>query len=417
MELNKKTFAIYTLGCKVNQYDSRYLGELLAKQGCERTEADADVVIVNTCAVTHNAIAKDKRMINKAKKENPGAKVVLMGCWPRAYEKDIRGLDVDLVWGVGKLRDLLAYIGGLLGWEIEMDEDIECVSQEDRARYFLKVQDGCDHFCSYCIIPYTRGDIRSRCQKEILQEARGAARAGFQEVILSGIHLGVYGVDTGTDLTELLVNMTEIQEIKRIRLSSIEAGEVNEKLKELIAENKKICKHLHLPLQSGSDRILKSMNRPYTAKEFADKVKSIRQRTPEIAISTDIITGFPGEEEGDFYRTYRLVEELEFSRLHVFPFSAHEGTPAAKMEGRVRPEIAKQRSAELIRLGEGLEKAFKEKFRGRELEVVVENANGELRRGRSEYYFDMDFSPSQITSYYENSEGELTGKMVRVSFT
>jgi threonylcarbamoyladenosine tRNA methylthiotransferase MtaB len=418
MENNKKAFKIYTLGCKVNQYDSRYLGELLIKQGYERTKKGAEVVIINTCAVTRNAIAKDKRIISKAKKENPGAKVILMGCWPQAYEEEVRKIDdVDLIWGVGRIGDLITYIQGLLGYQPQADpEPIEYISQEDRSRYFLKIQDGCEHFCSYCIIPYTRGGITSRKQKHILQEAMGASHAGFKEIVVSGIHLGMYGKDTNTNIVELLNNVKSIPELGRVRLSSIEMNEVSDDLIDLIAGSRKICKHLHIPLQSGSDNILKAMNRPYVRDDFEKKIERIRGRIPDIAISTDVITGFPGEEEDDFKTTYDLVEKLRFSRLHVFPFSAHPGTPAANMDQQVAPEIAKQRSDKLIKLGEGLEEDFKRQFRGRELEVVVESVKGELMRGRTEYYFELDFSSSQITSYYDNEQIGLRGGIVKTVF-
>lgn len=417
MANNKKTFKIYTLGCKVNQYDSRYLGELLVKQGYERVRDGAEVVIVNTCAVTQNAIAKDKRMINKAKKENPGAKVILMGCWPQAYKEQVRKLEVDFVWGVGKLSDLSAYIQGLLGYQpMDKEKHIEYVSQEDRSRYFLKVQDGCEHFCSYCIVPYTRGEIRSRKQEDILREIKGASHAGFQEIILSGIHLGMYGKDTNSDIMELLNNIVRMSEVGRIRLSSIEVNEVNEELVNFMARNKKMCKHLHIPLQSGSNKILKAMNRLYTREVFEDKIRRIRENIPDIAISTDMIVGFPGESESDFQETYNFVKELKLSRLHVFSFSAHSGTPAAKMDDQIDSGVAKQRSAKLIELGQKLEKDFKKQFQGRKLNVVVESIEKGLMRGRTEYYFEIEFTPSQITSYYGNEPVKLRGGVVKVFF-
>jgi threonylcarbamoyladenosine tRNA methylthiotransferase MtaB len=408
-----KTFKIYTLGCKVNQYDSRYLAELLSKQGCEHVDKKADLVIINTCAVTKSAIAKDKRMANKARKENPSAKVILMGCWPQAYNDQVQKMEVDLVWGVGRLNDLLTYIQGLFGHQASgKDKHIEYISQEDRSRYFLKVQDGCEHFCSYCIIPYTRGEIKSREEKEILKEVEGASRAGFREIIISGIHLGMYGKDTGTDLTELLKKMIKISEAGRIRLSSIEVNEVSEELIELMAKTKKICNHLHIPLQSGSDNILKAMNRPYKIKAFKEKIKQIKAKIPDMAISTDIITGFPGEEENDFKQTYELVKKIKFSRLHVFPFSAHKDTPAAKMDNRVNSKIAKQRSAELIELGKKLEEDFKKRFYGQELDVVVESIKGDMIQGKSEYYFEVSFSSSQVISYYNNDESKVSEKEI-----
>jgi threonylcarbamoyladenosine tRNA methylthiotransferase MtaB len=417
MKEHKKTFKIYTLGCKVNQYDSRYLGELLIKQGSEHVVEKADLAIINTCAVTKSAIAKGKRMVNKAKKENPGAKVILMGCWPQAYNDQVQKMEVDLVWGVGKLDDLLAYIQGLLGYQSAgKDKRVEYISQEDRSRYFLKVQDGCEQFCSYCIIPYTRGKIKSRGEKEILKEVKGASRAGFEEIIVSGIHLGMYGKDIGADITELLKKMIEIPEAGRIRLSSIEVNEVSDELIKLISSTKKICNHLHIPLQSGSDNTLKAMNRPYKSGDFDKKVKQIREKMPDIAISTDVITGFPGEGEEDFKQTYNFIEKTEFSRLHVFPFSAHKNTPATKMDNQVDSKTAKQRSAHLIELGTKLEQDFKKQFYGQKLDVVVENAKEDMIQGKTEYYFDIEFPFSQVTSYYNNDKEELKGKTIKAIF-
>lgn len=414
-----KTFKIYTLGCKVNQYDSRYLRTLLTDQGHDHVKSGADLVIVNTCAVTQKAISKDKRKINKARKENPGAKVVLMGCWPQAYKSQVQQLDVDMIWGVGKLNDLLSYIQGFLGaTPTGSFHRVSSIISEERSRYFLKVQDGCDHFCSYCIIPYTRGRVSSQREEKLLEEVGGVVHAGFEEIVVSGIHLGMYGKDTGTNLTELLKKMIKVPGVKRIRLSSLEINEVNDELLGLIANSGEICKHLHIPLQSGSDRVLQSMNRPYTGKEFQEKLEQIKARIPDIAISGDVIVGFPGETEEDFSKSYELVADAGFSRLHVFPYSAHPGTPAAKMSEQVSAETAKQRSLKLQELGEKLEKRFKDSFRGSELDVVVGNVTPEKIRGTTQYYFDVDLSTSDIVSYCDHKNVEdpqrLIGKIIKV---
>jgi threonylcarbamoyladenosine tRNA methylthiotransferase MtaB len=420
MGAKTKTFKIYTLGCKVNQYDSRYLRTLLTRQGYEYVPSGADLVIVNTCAVTRKAIGKDKRMINRAKKENPDARIILMGCWPQVYESQVQQLDVDVVWGVGRLNDLMIYIEGLLGGGSRKESTrVTSIVSEERARYFLKIQDGCDHFCSYCVIPYARGRARSREENELLKEAEGVGRAGFEELVISGIHLGMYGKDTGTDIVELLKKMVKIAGIKRVRLSSIEINEISEELLEFMTSSEKICNHLHIPLQSGSDRILAAMNRPYTGQEFEERVRRIRIAIPDIAISGDVMVGFPGETEQDFKYTHDIVNKLKFSRLHVFPFSAHPETPASKMSDQVPAETAKQRSSQLLRSAEGLEREFKESFRGKELDVVVGNVASDRMRGTTEYYFDIDFSLRDIVSYHSKDIDDpqrIVGKVVRVKY-
>ena len=415
----QKTFKIYTLGCKVNQYDSRYLGRLLNEQGYENTTQDAEVVIVNTCAVTQEAIAKDKKKIKKAKKENPRAKVILIGCWPQVYSASPENIGVDLVWGVGRLEDLVIYILSLFG-EDQKVKKVEKMVQEERARYFLKIQDGCEQFCSYCIIPYTRGKLYSRPEQEVIEEAQSAIRAGFRELVLCGIHLGLYGKNEDSDLGRLLRRMVKIPEIGRIRLSSLEANEVTEGVLELMKHSSKICRHLHLPLQSGSDRILRVMNRPYTASDYEEKVKRIKSILPDISISTDVMVGFPGEEEEDFRASYEMAERLGFSRVHVFPFSAHEKTPAGQMRQELPGRVIRSRAKELRELGEKLENGFVNSFRGKELEVVVEGVSSSRFWGRSQYYFQVPFTEKDIVSYREqeatSAPEELVGRILSVQF-
>ncbi|MFW5888724.1 MAG: tRNA (N(6)-L-threonylcarbamoyladenosine(37)-C(2))-methylthiotransferase MtaB [Patescibacteria group bacterium] len=413
MRKNEKTFKIYTLGCKVNQYDSRYLSELLTKQGFSRVGENAELTIINTCSVTASAISKDKRMISKARKENPKSKIIIMGCWPRAYRKEVDKAGADLVWGVGKLKDLVAYIHGLLGYKMKkINEPFDYIPQENRSRYFLKIQDGCEQYCSYCIIPHTRGNIKSRKEGEILKEAEGATQAGFKEIVLSGIHLGMYGKDTNTNIAELLKKMINIPDLGRIRLSSIEINEVSDNLVALLKASPKICDHLHIPLQSGSDKILKLMKRPYTSQYFEKKINEIKKELPNISVSTDVIAGFPGEGEKEFEETYNMVKRLKFSRLHVFPFSAHKKTSAYKLSGRVPGADIKRRVAGLIELGEKMEIEFMEKFKGRELDVLVENIEKGKMRGRSEYYFCFELPLDRIIFCDQGEKIDDPSKMI-----
>ncbi|MDD5072080.1 MAG: tRNA (N(6)-L-threonylcarbamoyladenosine(37)-C(2))-methylthiotransferase MtaB [Patescibacteria group bacterium] len=404
-------FKIYTLGCKVNQYDSNRLAAGLEAAGFILVGDKADFAIVNTCAVTQSAISKGKRMINKARKENPEAKIILVGCWPRVYKGEIDGLGVDFIWR--KRMDDLAK--KMTNGKIQISNQIPRPRQakrggqnsnvkfrEDKSRYFIKIQDGCEQFCSYCIIPYARGKLRSRRIKEVIDEIKQATRAGYREVVLCGIHLGLYGAEGKRGrrrgegrLAELLQKIIKIKGLGRVRLSSIEINEVSDELVKLMASAKKICKHLHIPLQSGNDKILKLMNRPYSIANYELRIKKIRKSLPDIAISTDVIVGFPGETKNDFNKTYNFVKKMKFSRLHVFPFSAHERTLAAKLPHRVGEEEKAGRAETLRGLGEKMEKDFKKKFEGRELEVVMESEKNRKIKGKTEFYFDMEFNKNK----------------------
>jgi len=474
MKQNK--FKIYTLGCKVNQYDSADLNRKMIAAGFTWVEKGADIVIVNTCCVTKTAISKCKRMINKARAENPKAKVIVMGCWPKAYKSEVKKLGVDpapghlsgasLIWGVGELDKLVKGIKILCDNCRIATFDLEArnrflasksrIVMTDGARYFIKIQDGCEQFCSYCIIPYTRGKLKSRPMQEVIDEVRQAVKAGYREVVLCGIHLGLYAreglresrrqrrgsafasppagragatADKEGHLVDLLKELIKIKDLGRIRLSSIEVTEVSNELINLIFKSKKICKHLHIPLQSGSDKILQLMNRPYNVKYFRNKIKQIRKLVPpaspltsqggDIAITTDVIIGFPGETKKDFQETCDFIKEMQFSRLHVFPFSAHEKTAAAKMGNKVEKEEIAKRAKKLRQLGKKLESDFRKKFVGQELAVVVEGKIKDTRcptcaspmasarqvghrvftyKGKTEYYFDIEFKRSQIIS-------------------
>jgi len=389
------TFKIYTLGCKVNQCDSRELLQRLLAAGFVLREAGVDVAIVNTCAVTKAAVRKDRRMIAKARKENPGAKIVLWGCFPATYKNDLKGVDVDLIWPTGEIDALVEEIKNVSTYVSTLVSTFEIKSPGEggRARYFLKVQDGCDQFCSYCNIPHARGELRSVPMKKALDEAKVAVEAGYREIVLCGIHLGRYGRDsqnmkheTKNKLEDLLKEMVKIRDLGRVRLSSIEAGEVSDELIDLMKKSDKICDHLHISLQAGSDKILKQMNRPYDKQKFENKIEKIRKEIPDVAITTDVIVGFPGENKKDFEETCDFVEKMKFSRLHVFPFSAHEKTPAFRMKNQLSGEVKKRRAEKLRRLGSDLVKKHRDEFLGKKVKIVVESvANGEIA-GKTEHY-------------------------------
>ncbi len=394
--MNKNKFKIYTLGCKVNQYDSFSLARQLKSIGFDEVKVNADLAIINTCAVTKTAIHKDKRAIARAKKENPNAKIVIVGCGVKIYQKEFNDLDGDLILDEIDIKKIVNFISDdSLKEKIEPKEKIECqiIFNPHHARYFIKIQDGCEQFCSYCIIPYARGKLKSRDEQEVLDEIKKVVQAGYQEIVLCGIHLGLYGKDFEQgSLVDILKKIIDIKRLGRVRLSSIEINEINNELLELMKNNPKICPHLHIPLQAGCDKILKLMNRPYNISYFKKRLKTIRKIIPDIAITTDVIVGFPGETNKDFKRTYKFIKKIKFSRLHVFSFSPHEKTPAAKMANQINNKIIKERSDKLRELGKKLEEKYKKKFSKKELNILVEHISDKgVVRGHSENYLDISF--------------------------
>lgn len=391
-----KTYKIYTLGCKVNQYDSGKLAGELARAGLSLADKNANLAVINSCAVTKTAMIKSRRMISKAKKENPEAKVILAGCWPRASGDEVKKVGADLILRDGNIKNLVKQIFKQFNnFSIIKTSECHNLAITDKGRYFIKIQDGCEQYCSYCIIPYARGKLTSRPAEEIIAEIKQAIKAGYGEIVLSGIHLGLYGNDNN-NLTGLLKKLVSLDGLGRIRLSSIEITEVSDELINLTAEAKKICSQLHIPLQSGSDKILKLMNRPYDARYFKNKIKQIRRALPDIAITTDVIAGFPGETEKDFKATEKFSQQINFSRLHVFPFSAHEKTPAAKMPNQVAEKTKARRAKILRELGVKLAQDYKKKFEGRELEIAIEQIKQDKIIGQAEYYFEVEVGRKKI---------------------
>jgi threonylcarbamoyladenosine tRNA methylthiotransferase MtaB len=401
--MKKLTYKIHTLGCKVNQYDSGVLSTKLLDLGFIRTSSGADLVICNTCAVTKRAIQKAQRVIKQVKKENPSAKIFLVGCWPKIYGEEIESSDFDLVCGVNEINSIIDKVKSI--FSLDDNLKVGLLSNTDRARYIIKVQDGCEQFCSYCIIPYTRGKLKSRNSEDVLTEIKGALKHGYHEIVISGIHLGLYGTDLGNkySLIDLLQNIVLLSGEFRVRLSSIEVTEVSDELIELIAKNDKICNHLHIPLQSGSDKILKAMNRPYSLEFFNEVVLKIRNMIPGAAISTDVIVGFPDETDDDFANTKKFVKQISFSKLHVFPFSIHEKTPAAKMKNKINTTIIKERAKELRNIGADSTEKYIKTFFGKKLLVLIERVGKDFSVGKSEYYFDIN-----IKTRKNIKRGELT---------
>lgn len=397
----------YYLGCKVNAYDSGRFSQWLKVQGLVEVIEGADLAIIHTCSVTASAQAKNREVIKKAKRENPQARILLAGCWPRVETVDPKEHGVDMIVNDENDIRLLDFLAPL---KAESNTQAEKKSIPRKARYTIKIQDGCEQFCSYCVIPFARGPLKSRGREEVLAEVKEAIAAGHGEIVLSGIHIGLYGYPGDYRLADLVEEILALPGLGRIRLSSIEVGEVSEKLINLMATNRRFCRHLHLPLQSGSDKILKLMNRPYDSASFRKKIALIREAIPDIALTSDVIVGFPGEALQDFEASLRMVKETEMARVHAFPFSAHSKAPASRMPGQIDEDKKKRRVAQLMGQSSIQERNFVESFIGKTLDVVVENRKHGMRRLKTEYYFDL-------VDRGDAENKEETGKIKSIEFS
>ncbi|MDA8233716.1 MAG: tRNA (N(6)-L-threonylcarbamoyladenosine(37)-C(2))-methylthiotransferase MtaB [Clostridia bacterium] len=381
--------AVTTLGCKVNQYESAALMDLFREQGYVVVDfADlADVYIINTCTVTHLGNRKSRQMIRRAVKTNPEAVVAVTGCYAQTSPGEVLAIPgVNLVVGTKDRRRIVELVEEAKKSQAPLNavtnimeakefEDLQLVSYEGRTRAFIKIQEGCNNYCSYCIIPYARGPLRSRPPEKVVAEAENLVAQGFREIVLTGICTGTYGRDLGGDanLAGLLAQLSQVDGLRRLRLSSIEPTDITPGLLEVIADSPVICRHLHIPLQSGSDAVLRAMNRKYTTEEYEQLIGYIRFLIPGVAITTDIITGFPGERDEDFRTTMGFVEEVDFSDIHVFKYSPRQGTKAAEMANQVPSGIKDDRSQQLIQLAARKAREFAAGFIAQTMEVLVEN--------------------------------------------
>lgn len=378
-------FAIETLGCKVNTYESNVMMDVLKNKGYESVDFNslADIYIINTCTVTNNADHKSMKMIRQAIKRNPDAIIIVVGCLVQTNHELVDTIDgVDIILGNIDKSLIGNYIETYLEnrQQIKKIEDICDVDFEEmklnnsnRTRAFVKIQDGCNNYCSYCIIPFARGNVRSKKREVVIEEIKELVKNGHQEVVLTGIHTGNYGVDLNNySLAKLLEEIVTIDNLHRVRISSIEITELDDDFMNILSKSNILVDHMHIPLQSGSNEVLKYMNRKYDTKYFIDKINQLHQIRPDMLITTDVIVGFPGETEELFLETIDTINKLNFFKLHVFPYSKREGTAAAKMNNHIDPVIKKNRVRELLKLSKKLEVNIMSKYIGAQIEFIPE---------------------------------------------
>lgn len=387
--------AFYTLGCKVNQADTASMENLFLRSGHQLVSFDgeADVYIINTCVVTNTGQRKSRQTIHRAIRKNPNALIVVTGCYPQTAAEEVKAIaGVDMIIGNQDRAQIVQLVEERLAHR-QTDtldavhkltastafEEMAAGDITDKTRAFLKIQEGCNQFCTYCIIPYARGPLRSRSLESIRTETQRLISAGFKEIVLIGIHLGCYGKENpnGPTLYDAVKTVLDVPGVQRLRLGSLESVEVEPRLLTLMQEDARFCRHLHLPLQSGCDKTLQAMHRPYTTAKFKTLLADIKNRVPDIAITTDVIAGFPGETEADFETTCKFAESCGFSKMHIFPFSARKGTPAEKFAGAVTEAVKKERADILGRIDETMHKTFLQAMVGQKAEVLFEQPAGE----------------------------------------
>ena len=412
-----KTVGIYTLGCKVNTYESEYVVNELKKAGYEIKDFDdiCDVYIINTCTVTNNSDSKSKKIIRQAIRKNSKACIVAMGCFIASH-KDYKEEGLDIVLAnkdKSKIVELLnqyfkekKQIIDLYEKRLDEFEDMYINEFPGRTRAFVKIQDGCDNFCSYCIIPFVRGKCRSKKEEKVIKEIKDLVNNNYKEIVLTGIHTGNYGNDINTSFSNLLSKIIEIKNLERIRISSIEITELNDEVLNIIKKSGKIANHLHIPLQAGSNEILKLMNRKYNTEEYEIIIKKIREIRSDISISTDVIVGFPGETEEMFNETINTCKRIGFSKIHVFPFSERKGTKAASMNNKLDNSVKKDRTKRLIEVSESLEIDYMKKFINSNVEVLIEEVKDGFSYGHTSNFIHVKVNKELIHNKTYNIELE-----------
>lgn len=393
-----KTVAFCTLGCKVNQYETNAMMQKMIEAGYEVVdfETKADIYIINTCTVTNMADKKSRQMLRRVKEINPEAILVAVGCYAQVAKEKLEQIpEIDLILGINEKNDIVKYVeqaskNTYVSDVLHQTEflDFGDVTYTEKTRAVIKVQDGCNQFCSYCIIPYARGRIRSRKPESVIKEITDVAKEGIKEVVITGIHIASYGKDFNTEyrLIDLLEEIQKVDGIQRIRLGSLEPTLITEEFVTRLKKLSKICDHFHLSLQSGCDETLKRMNRKYTTNQFRNVVELLRNAYPEVHLTTDVIVGFPGETEEEFNKTYEFLKEIKFYKMHVFKYSPRSGTVAAKMPNQIDGNVKEERSNKLIELSDKNEKEYNQQYIGKEVEVLLEEREGEYLKGHTTNY-------------------------------
>lgn len=419
--------AIHTLGCKVNIYESEYITNILKENGYQIVDFDskADIYIINTCTVTNTSDKKSEKMIKRARKQNKDAIIIAMGCHAQIKGDNI---DADIIIGnkdkskiislIEEYQENKNKIKRIYNLDNVSFEDMYISSFNSHTRAFVKIQDGCDAFCSYCIIPYARGPIRSKDPKTVIKEITSLVENGYKEIILTGIHTGKYGKDINYTFEQLLKDIIKIKNLYRIRISSIEINELTDPILDLIKDNKIIAKHLHIPLQSGSDKILKLMDRKYDLKFYKDRIEKIRKMIKDVSITTDLIVGFPNEDEKDMEDTLKFIKEIKFTKIHTFPYSKREGTKAASMENQIDETIKRKRVKTVLELSDQLEQDFYQSKLNETEEVIIEQTKDGKSYGYTSNYIkveiDSPLKPNEVISVKINkvNNKKVTGKII-----
>lgn len=409
MERNGKRVAFLTLGCKVNQYDSDAMRSLFLSRGYTAAEKDADIYVINTCSVTSIGDKKSRQLIRRIRREHPGAIIAAAGCYAQLSPEEVAAAGCDVVVGNQNRARIVDYIeeaaAGRAGSHVvdimqvaEFENLTVTPEGEEKTRAFVKVQEGCDNYCTFCIIPYARGRLKSRRPDDAVAEVMLLAEKGYREIVLTGIHLGNYGVDLrdGTRLSTLVERLLAIPGISRIRLGSIESVEVSDELIRILQTERRVCRHLHLPIQSGSDAVLARMHRHYRLAEFKKLISTLREKIPGLALTTDLIVGFPGETEALFEETLETLRELKFSGIHVFPYSPRTGTPAASYPDQVSPAVKKERVHRVEEMETEIATAYRRTFLGKSVRVLAEELRDGRWEGVSDEYIRVSFTGEGI---------------------
>ncbi|KON86992.1 30S ribosomal protein S12 methylthiotransferase [Sporosarcina globispora] len=420
--------AFHTLGCKVNHYETEAIWQLFKEAGYERTdfESVSDVYVINTCTVTNTGDKKSRQVIRRAIRKNPDAVICVTGCYAQTSPAEIMAIPgVDIVVGTQDRIKMLEYIeqykqerqpingvGNIM--KNRVYEELDVPAFTDRTRASLKIQEGCNNFCTFCIIPWARGLMRSRDPKEVIRQAQQLVEAGYKEIVLTGIHTGGYGEDMKDYNLALLLRDLEAQVkgLKRLRISSIEASQITDEVIEVMDKSKVVVRHLHIPLQSGSNTVLKRMRRKYTMEFFAERLERLKEALPGLAVTSDVIVGFPGETEEEFMETYNFIKEHKFSELHVFPYSKRTGTPAARMDDQIDEEVKNERVHRLIALSDQLAKEYASQYEGEVLEVIPEESFKEV----SDSNLFVGYTDNYLKVVFPATE-EMIGQIVKVKIT